>query len=56
MEMLILIPLALLAMLLYAVIAVTRLRGRVQRLDDDLSRLRTDLLTLESRLPSGALR
>lgn len=54
MEILILIPLALLAMLLYAVIAVTRLRGRVRRLDEELYRLRTDLLALQPRPPTSA--
>ena len=48
MEILILIPLSLLGMLVYAVIAVTSLRGRVRRLDEDLDRLRTDLEILRS--------
>lgn len=47
MELLVLIPLGLLALLLYAVIAVTHLRGRVRHLDEELRRVRADLSALE---------
>jgi uncharacterized membrane protein len=43
MEILILIPLGLLALLFYAVWAVTRLRGRVRQLEWTLDRFRVDL-------------
>ena len=49
MEILVLIPLGLLAMLFYAVWAVTRLRGRVHHLEWLLERLRVDLEALRAR-------
>ncbi len=52
MELFILIPLSLLAMLLYAVVGVVRLRRRVSQLEETMARLRSAPGTLGTQLPT----